>query len=564
MRRVAVGLAIASLVGCSTNMGHRDPVEIKQALNQAVNDANNTSLTDLPEGVSADLMPNMDPMSGSSTVPSHVVEKRFQVNARNVEAKAFFTSLVKGTPFNMVIAPNVSGRITLKLKDVTLSEVLKVVSDMYGYEITRADNIIQVFPATLRTEIIPVDYLQLQRRGVSLTSITTGSVSDNDSSNGSSNSNNNDDDNNSSDNNDNNLNSGDSTTTGGTTIETTSKSDFWGQLQKAVQAMIGAGDGRSVVVSPQASLISVRAYPNELREVKKFLGMSEQRLKRQVILEAKILEVTLNDSYQQGINWSNITRSIGSGGIAIGPSLIKPDLNAPIAALPGGNDIAQLLGGQTNIRITDGNFSAVMSFLSTQGDLNVLSSPRVTAANNQKAVIKVGGDEYFVTNVSSSNVSGDNSTAAPDINLTPFFSGISLDVTPQIDDQGGVLLHVHPAVVDVTDEVKSIELGDKFGTYQLPLAKSSIRESDSIIHAHSGDVVVIGGLMKTSTHDQVSKVPLLGDIPGLGNLFRNINKVQQKTELVILLKPTVVGEQTWKQQLERSQSLLNEWFPENK
>ncbi len=232
MRRVAVGLAIASLVGCSANMGHRDPVEIKQALNQAVNDANNTSLTDLPEGVSADLMPNMDPMSGSSTVPSHVVEKRFQVNARNVEAKAFFTSLVKGTPFNMVIAPNVSGRITLKLKDVTLSEVLKVVSDMYGYEITRADNIIQVFPATLRTEIIPVDYLQLQRRGVSLTSITTGSVSDNDSSNGSSNSNNNNDDNNDSDSNGNNLSSGDSTTTGGTTIETTSKSDFWDSCKK--------------------------------------------------------------------------------------------------------------------------------------------------------------------------------------------------------------------------------------------------------------------------------------------------------------------------------------------
>ncbi len=326
----------------------------------------------------------------------------------------------------------------------------------------------------------------------------------------------------------------------------------------------GAGDGRSVVVSPQASLISVRAYPNELREVKKFLGMSEQRLKRQVILEAKILEVTLNDSYQQGINWGNITRSIGSGGVTIGqPSVVNP-VTGLINTLPGGNDISELLGGQTNITITDGNFSAVMRFLSTQGDLNVLSSPRVTAANNQKAVIKVGGDEYFVTNVSSSNVSGDNSTAAPDINLTPFFSGISLDVTPQIDDQGGVLLHVHPAVVDVTDEVKSIELGDKFGTYQLPLAKSSIRESDSIIHAHSGDVVVIGGLMKTSTHDQVSKVPLLGDIPGLGNLFRNINKVQQKTELVILLKPTVVGGQTWKQQLERSQSLLNEWFPENK
>ena len=473
------------------------------------------------------------------------LEKRFRVNARNVDANAFFSSLVQGTPFNIVIHPGVSGLISLQLKDVTLNEVLNVVDDVYGYSTTRKGNIIQVFPATLRTDIIPVDYLQLQRQGVSLTSITTGSIANEGTTTSSS------------DSGSATSTADASTTTGGTTIKTTSESNFWQQLEKVVRGMIGHGEGRNVMVSPQAGLISVRAFPNELR----FLGMSQQRLVRQVVLEAKIMEVTLNDSYQQGINWQSITGSIGGTNIVVGSTPIVGA--AAIAALPGGNTISNLLGGQTNITISDGNFTSVLSFLETQGNLNVLSSPRVTAANNQKAVIKVGGDEYFVTNVSSSNVSGDNSTAAPDIELTPFFSGISLDVTPQIDDQGGVLLHVHPAVVDIKNEIKTVDLGEKFGIYKLPLAKSTIRESDSIIHARSGDVVVIGGLMKTVMTDQVSKVPLLGDIPVIGNLFRNINKVKQKTELVILLKPTVISDQTWQKEIERSRSLISEWFPED-
>ncbi|KJG05320.1 MSHA biogenesis protein MshL [Photobacterium angustum] len=546
MRRILLGITIASLAGCSTNMGHQNPVEVKKALNEAANEASSRPLMELPSAVNADLMPSLD----SNINPANSsLEKRFRVNAKNVEANAFFTSLVKGTPFNIVIHPGVTGRITMKLNDVTLDEVLNVVSDIYGYSTTRKGNIIQVFPATLRTEVIPVDYLQLQRKGKSLTSITSGSISDGDN-----NSSSGDDDNSNSSSSD-----GGNTTTGGTTIETTSDSDFWTQLEKVVSGMIGSGDGRNVMVSPQAGLISVRAFPNELREVKEFLGMSQRRLKRQVVLEAKIMEVTLNDSYQQGIDWNNLTSSIGGTGIIVNE--MKDAANAAASILPGGNAISELLGGQTNIKITDGNFSAVMSFLSTQGDLNVLSSPRVTAANNQKAVIKVGGDEYFVTDVSSSNVSGDNNNVSPDVSLTPFFSGISLDVTPQIDDQGGVLLHVHPAVVDVQNEQKTIEVGTA-KPMVLPLAKSTIRESDSIIHARTGDVVVIGGLMKSSINDQVSKVPFLGDIPGIGNLFRHINKVKKKTELVILLKPTVVTDNTWKQEIERSRSLINEWFPE--
>ncbi|CAH7031405.1 Pilus (MSHA type) biogenesis protein MshL [Vibrio chagasii] len=553
MRKLVVAILVSSLVGCS--MGHRDPVEIKESLNESINEANSKALHELPSSVQDDLMPqlNSDAMSpGMETV------KRFRIQAKGVEARTFFASLVKGTEYSAAIHPSVSGKLTLNLTDVTLDEVLAVAQDMYGYDIEKRGKVIQVYPAGLRTVTIPVDYLQVKRAGRSLTTITTGTISNSDNSSSSSSSS----DSNSS-NSSNSSNNSNSTSNGGTEIETTSESDFWPQLEAAVAHLIGSGDGQSVVVTPQASVITVRAFPDEIREVREFLGVSQQRLQRQVILEAKIMEVTLSDGYQQGINWTKMFSSNGTNYTVGMGSIVKDATGAIIpGTLPGMDPIGAALGGQSNIVVSGSSFEAVLSFMDTQGDLNVLSSPRVTAANNQKAVIKVGTDEYYVTDLSSAVGSGDNANVAPEVELTPFFSGISLDVTPQIDDKGSVFLHVHPAVIEVEEEVKELNLGSTTGVVQLPLAKSSIRESDSVIRAQDGDVVVIGGLMKSNTSDVTSKVPFLGDIPALGHLFRNTNQLTQKTELVILLKPTVVGVNTWQTELERSRDLLQQWFPD--
>ncbi|KOE76871.1 MSHA biogenesis protein MshL [Vibrio parahaemolyticus] len=545
MRKLVVGITIASLMGCS--MGHRDPVEVKQALNESINQANSRALEEIPSSVEADLMPNLD----SNVSSDNGTSKRFRIQANAVEARSFFASLVKGTEYSVAIHPAVQGNITVNLSDVTLDEVLSVVQNMYGYDVMKSGKVIQVYPAGMRTVTIPVDYLQFKRSGRSLTSIVTGSVT----SAGTSNSGGSSDSSDSSDsNNSNNGNDSSTTSTGGTRIETITESDFWPMLQQAVANLIGSGKGQSVVVTPQAGVITVRAFPDDIREVREFLGVSQERMQRQVILEAKILEVTLSDGYQQGINWSSLSASIGNSGSII--------VNRPASALPPLDAIGTLLGGQTNVTISDGNFEAVLNFMSTQGDLNVLSSPRITAANNQKSVIKVGTDQYFVTELSSNAGNGENSNAVPEVELTPFFSGISLDVTPQIDNKGNVFLHVHPAVIEVTEEVKQLNLGGDFQNIQLPLAKSSIRESDSVIRAKDGDVVVIGGLMKQQNVEQVSKVPFLGDVPALGHLFRNTSNVTQKTELVILLKPTVVGVNSWQKELELSRDLLQEWFPD--
>ncbi|EEW05626.1 pilus (MSHA type) biogenesis protein MshL [Vibrio mimicus] len=557
MRKIVLASVVTSLVGCS--MGHRDPVEAKQALNQAINETNSRQIDQLPPSVEADLMPDMDSLTASE--PKTL--QRFRIQAKDVEAKAFFASLVQGTEYSAAIHPAVTGRITLNLTDVTLDEALAVVRDLYGFDVVKEGKVIQVYPAGLRTVTIPVDYLQFKRTGRSLTAITTGTITNTDSNNNSNNSSSNNSSSSNSSSSSNNSNQTNSPTArGGTEIETTNESDFWPQLEKAVAQLLGSSGGQAVIANPQAGVLTLRAYPDEIRQVTEFLGISQQRMHRQVILEAKILEVTLSDGYQQGINWNKAFTSNGTN-YQIGSGTISQDSSGnPISAvLPGLDAIGTLLGGQSNLVISSGSFDAVISFMATQGDLNVLSSPRVTASNNQKAVIKVGTDEYYVTDLSSVVGTGDNAQASPDITLTPFFSGISLDVTPQIDDQGNVLLHVHPAVIEVEQQTKRITYNSQ--QIELPLARSSIRESDSVIRAKDGDVVVIGGLMKSNTVDQVSKVPFLGDVPALGHLFRNTTKLTQKTELVILLKPTVVGVNTWQKELERSRGLLQEWFPDN-
>ena len=187
-----------------------------------------------------------------------------------------------------------------------------------------------------------------------------------------------------------------------------------------------------------------------------------------------------------------------------------------------------------------GDFNALIELLEVQGRTRVLSSPRVATLNNQKAVIKAGTDEFFVTDVSADTITGTASTTSRDVELTPFFSGVALDVTPQISADGMVTLHIHPTVSDVTDQEKDLTISGQ--TDRLPLAVSEVRESDTVVRARSGQIVVIGGLMRDRSREQDYGTPLLGKLPGIGGLFRSKRNVSRKSELVILLKPVVVND----------------------
>lgn len=547
--RIAILLATTVFVAACAHQPERSPAEAQQALNQG-EQVKSSERPPLPESVRASLRPSA--LEAQQASAQLLAEPRFSVNANAIPATEFFAGLAADSPYNIAVHPGVTGDITVSLKEVTLSETLEVIADIYGYDIRKENRMIRIFPAGMRTETIALDYLALQRMGLSQTSVSSGGVKENDRENsmygGGANSFNNAllgnqggiaGQGNLGRGGLNGLNNG--MQTNGSSISTQSETNLWGDLKEIVQGIVGEGDGRRVVVSPQAGLITITALPNELRAARDFLRSAEERLQRQVILEARIVEVALNDNYQQGINWSDLF-SMGNASGSIGFS--------------GGT--VENSNGVFGMSLNVGDFSGVLNLLQNQGNVQVLSNPRVSAANNQKAVIKIGEDEYFVTDVSTTTVTGTATTSTPNIELTPFFSGISLDITPQISDSGEVILHVHPSVVETTEQNKTVTLNEE--SFVLPLAQSNIRESDTIVRARNGEIVVLGGLMQTSYSDNETKAPLLGDIPVVGNLFKNKRRSEQKKELVILIRPVVVGVDTWQQELERSSDLLKQWY----
>ncbi|MBF0193005.1 MAG: pilus (MSHA type) biogenesis protein MshL [Magnetococcales bacterium] len=319
---------------------------------------------------------------------------------------------------------------------------------------------------------------------------------------------------------------------------------------------------KNLMVNRQSGLITVRAFPKDHKDIQEFLGHLRSRSQRQVVLEAKILEVVLNDGSQLGVDWLAINKGLGrstSAPLSSEPnssSTFTHSLTTPVLDSTGDSILDNTTtftkglvfskggaGTPFGLAIRSNDFVGFISLLKQQGKVQVLSSPRISTLNNQKAVIKVGQDEVFITGMKQGNSASTNSNGNTVVMPIPvfekMFTGISMDVTPQISDEGSITLHVHPLITEVVDKIKTFNINDQ--VQSIPLALSQTRETDSIVRVQNGEVAVIGGLMKTSSKQSEDKMPMLGDVPGFGKLFKKTTNSSETSELVILIRPVIVG-----------------------
>lgn len=569
--KLLCALCALFLAGCASHL--KAPGATFDRVSQELKDASAAKPKSADDAVSQAMLP---PVQLELPASAKTVEPRFDLAVSNAPAAQVFMALVTGTRYSMLVAPEVTGNVTVNLKSVTVREALETLRELYGYEFKFQGTRIYIQSNAMQTRMFQINYLSGRRQGQSDLRVTSSAIS-----------------------------SGSPAATnpgmgagaaplpvagvpgsgaaaypGGSAapssrISTTSNNDFWRDLSDALTAIVGTEGGRSVIISQNSGVVLVKAFPADLRAVEAYLKATQVIVERQVMLEAKIIQVELNEGFQSGVNWAafgGAGNRYGIGAVGPGTSLrTSGAITGPggVTVTPGsaGSATAAESGkGFFGLALQTTNFAALLNFLETQGNTQVLSSPRIATINNQKAVLKVGTDEFYVTNVSTTwNSIGASGQSQPTSTITtaPFFSGIALDVTPQIDDGNNIILHVHPSISVVRSSDKIIKLGaSQGGDITLPLASSTISETDSVVRVQDGNIVAIGGLMTQDQSADRSGLPGVNNVPVLGTLFGQRSSALNKRELVILIKPTVIqNESSWREDMLETQNRIEQFDP---
>lgn len=485
-----------------------------------------------------------------------IPEKLYSLFVRDADVQEVLLAFSKESDLNIVIDPELSGKVTIDLKKVTLEEVLDSILTPLGWTYRTEGKFIKIIKPQLETRFFTLNYVATKRGGKREVYASTGGGTQTAL-----------------------MGQQGGTVTGQTTtgggartgysdLISVDELDLWDEIQKGLEAIVFDSaegkktvseqekmtytkvdeKGKKLIINKSTGIICVTDYPVNLNKVASFLEAIEGSSQRQVTIQAKIIEVILNDEHREGINWQVIERlprfvNLGWGltdkagttgfpgsttGYLLGATGAETTVASTIST-PNTFTIKPFGGvfligaGGTEVLLSD-----IMEAISQQGEVKVLSNPTISTLNNQKAIIRVGDqDVFFITGAVSTQY-----TVTQYIQPMTIDIGIILDVTPQIAEDGTIIMNIHPSITERTGEKTAPD-----GRSTFPLL--SVRETDTTVRVRDGQTVIIAGLMQEKTEKTYTGVPGLQSLPLLGGLFRYRTETKRNSELVIMITPTL-------------------------
>ena len=545
----AIATAVMGLTGCATTKldqaasdytaaAKRETYESMISRDTALEAARRASAAAAPQ-----LKIEMPKPSGRKADP------RFDVDAYELPAGKVIGHILAGSGMTAVLTDEAeAAKVSITLRDVNWKEALEALRDARGFDYSVSGRRVLIDKPSKLSRTFEVGYLAGQRNSSSMvggssgsgaTGTSGGTTSGTNTTSGTTGSNG--------------TTGTNSTNTGGSsTIAGNQKTDFYGMLEKAVTAIIGTDAGNQVSVNPMTGTVFVRGPAARVREVEEYIKRQEDVAGRQVLIEAKIVEVSLNDQFQAGINWSlfnnkgNIGGGVLPGGGNVNPGAAQLSSGSTTFSKAVAGTAATLLtsgtGSTVGLAAQFGNFAAMLSFLDTQGSTRVVQSPRISTLNNQPALLKVGNQRAYATGATTNTTAttgNTGTTTTPTVTTADYFSGIEYSLTPHVSKDGLVTINVRPHIPNVSQETLNVSVGSA-GTISMPIASSSIQDTDTVVRIQDGGTAVVGGLMTVKGTNSRSGIP---GVPCVGG---ECSSSGQKTELVILIKATVIrGQADW-------------------
>jgi len=450
-----------------------------------------------------------------SRLPEKTKEKLYSFIAKDMSLEKAVALFSKAYQLNILTDKDVNGKINIEFHDLPFEQAMQALLGSLGYYWKVENNLIRI--RSWETRTFSIDYIRLNRigRATSEAQVSSGSSSSGGSSGGSDSGG-----------------GGSNSQAGKITIEQENRVEFWGELEKQLEVLVSK-EGR-LVINNIAGTVQVTDRHPRVEEMAQYIADIKESVHRQVNIQVKILEVTLNDDFSLGIDWSRLVSPGQTGTLA--DFNISNIITAPIgvgSALSPSLSLSTLqLGANGENKLT-----AVLDALREQGELQIVSQPYIRTMNNQSALIKVGTDRtFFRREQNTDNTTAGSNTTTTDVPQV-VTEGIVLSITPQISKDGWIMMDISPVVTRVSSVS---EVRDAQGRVVSSAPNLDIRQTSSLIRAFNGETVIIGGLIQTQESNTNRGIPGLQDIVGIGKLFEGNYNSTVKKELIIFLTPELI------------------------